>query len=386
MQMDPAAQRTHGNTMVRPRPKVQEGVAAKPVQSANAITRANPEKTVVLSTNLRQAARLAAIQTEIQVLAEASPVWSVRGVPEWRSVFLQGRAPFALIKRARASRFRLPRPVKEELLNRFCGDGVESRLPRVMIVAAHQDDESIGAGARLFHLSDAYIVHVTDGAPPHVSVAQRHGFSTPDEYADARWRELYDALAVAGVPRERLLPLGYVDGEVSNRLVDLCMRLTDLIDMIQPVVLLTHPYEGGHTDHDATAFAVHLACGVLRREGIRPPAVLELTSYHSRYGRKVMQEFLPYERADKAQRLILLDDDEQELKQRMLDCFVSQRHLFVHFSTAFEKFRPAPRYVFTRPPHEGQLNYERYGDESRGERWRSQAEQALKTLRVRARR
>ena len=35
----------------------------------------------------------------------------------------------------------------------------------------------------------------------------------------------------------------------------------------QPDVVLTHPYEGGHSDHDSTAFAVHLAAGILRRDG-----------------------------------------------------------------------------------------------------------------------
>ena len=366
-------------------PQAQEETPAKVIDICYA--QSTEKTTIVLSANLGQAARLGLIQSEIRMLGDAPTAWSVRGVPEWSGDPFQGKAPYTLIKRVRASRFRLARPLKQELLNRFCGDsGDASRLPRVLIVAAHQDDESIGAGARLFHLSDAYIVHVTDGAPLDVAVAQRHGFRDPDEYAEARWRELHSALAIAGVAKERLIPLGYVDGQVSGRLVDLCLRLTDLIDMLVPDVILTHPYEGGHTDHDATAFAVHLACGLLQREGIRPPAVLELTSYHSRYGQKVMQEFLPFERADRGQRIIHLDPEQQEQKQRMLDCFVTQRHLFDQFSTAFERFRPAPRYVFTRPPHEGQLNYERFGDAKRGSRWRQQAAHALRTLRVRGRR
>ena len=341
-------------------------------------------QTVTLD-SAKQAARVAAIETEIKLLADASLAWPVKGVQQWRGEAMRERAPFAVVKRGRAARFRLPRPLKAELIDRFCADADPgSSTPTTLIVVAHQDDESIGAGARLCKLTDAYVVHVTDGAPRDISVARRFGFATRDAYAEARHAEMMDALAVAGVAAERVIALGFVDGEASLRLVELCLRMTDLIDAIRPELILTHPYEGGHTDHDATAFAVHMACGLLRREGLRPPAVLELASYNSLNGERTVQEFLPHERADRDQRLILLADEEQELKQRMFDCFVTQQSVVTSFSTAFEKFRPAPRYVFTRPPHGGQLNYERYGNPRRGELWRKQAEVALRTLRIRS--
>ena len=48
----------------------------------------------------------------------------------------------------------------------------------------------------------------------------------------------------------------------------------DVLDDVRPDVVLTHAYEGGHSDHDATAFAVHLAAGVMRREGGKAPLSL----------------------------------------------------------------------------------------------------------------
>ncbi|MEO5568891.1 MAG: hypothetical protein ABIR92_10385, partial [Gemmatimonadaceae bacterium] len=58
--------------------------------------------------------------------------------------------------------------------------------------------------------------------------------------------------------------------------------------------MLTHPYEGGHSDHDSTAFAVHLATGMLLREGRRAPIILELTSYHNYGGARRLFSFLPF--------------------------------------------------------------------------------------------
>ena len=40
-------------------------------------------------------------------------------------------------------------------------DGAE----RAMVIVAHPDDETIGAGARLGGFREALVVHVTDGAP-----------------------------------------------------------------------------------------------------------------------------------------------------------------------------------------------------------------------------
>ena len=334
---------------------------------------------------MRQAARLAALQTEVRLLGEASATWVVPGMARWFNAKFQQQAPGAIVRRQRTARYRMPRKLKNELIERFCtvDDPALANTPTVMIVSAHQDDESIGAGARLCKLTDAYVVHVTDGAPRNPEVAQRYGFTTRDEYADARRRELLDAMSVAGVPEDHLICLGYVDGEASLRMVELVLDIAQLIDDHNPDIIITHPYEGGHTDHDATAFAVHLACGVLRREGIEPPAVLEMTSYHDRDGQRVVHEFLPHERADRDQRLIMLAEAEQAQKRQMYECFTTQHAVLSTFSTAIEKFRPAPRYVFTRPPHQGRLNYEKYGDPELGARWRRNAERALSRLRLR---
>lgn len=337
----------------------------------------------IVSPTDRHVVLMAAIESQIRWMGDEALRAPSTGISPWRTVFGE-QGPFAIIKR-KASRFRLPRSVKTQLIDRFvsAADRAQAASLTTMIVVAHPDDESIGAGARLRHLGDTYVVDLTDGAPRDLECAQRHGYATRDEYAEARRRELYSAMEVAGLPKDRLISLDFVDGEATLRLAELCLKVTELIDTLRPDVVLTHPYEGGHTDHDAAAFAVHLACGVLRREGVRPPAVLELTSYHARNGQKVVQEFLPHERADRDQRLVRLTAEDRSIKQRILDCFGTQRDLLSQFSTEFERFRPAPRYVFTEPPHEGTLNYELYGNPSRGKTWREYAERALRSLGMR---
>ena len=44
------------------------------------------------------------------------------------------------------------------------------RTRRAIVVAAHPDDETAGAGALLAELADPLVVHATDGSPDRKSV------------------------------------------------------------------------------------------------------------------------------------------------------------------------------------------------------------------------
>jgi hypothetical protein len=45
-------------------------------------------------------------------------------------------------------------------------------------------------------------------------------------------------------------------------------------------------------------------------------------------------------------------------KERMLACFTTQRNTISQFRTDVERYRWAPRYDFSIPPHDGCLYYE----------------------------
>lgn len=243
---------------------------------------------------------------------------------------------------------------------------------KTVLVAAHPDDEVIGAGGLLPQLGNVTIVHVTDGAPRDLRDASANGFRTPEEYAAARRRELLAALSLAGVGPGQTRRLGLVDQEASLDLAGLARRLAEVLAACGAEAVLTHPYEGGHPDHDATAFAVHQACAQLAR----PPELFEFTSYHESGGRMVAGEFLG---GSGGVSELLLDDASRARKRRMLDCFRTQRETLRPFGIEVERFRRAPRYDFTQPPAPA-VYYDRFPWGMRSSAWLERAREALAGL------
>ncbi|WP_437956042.1 PIG-L deacetylase family protein [Sorangium sp. So ce119] len=253
------------------------------------------------------------------------------------------------------------------------------RAPRCLVVLAHPDDETIGLGARIGRLDPIEVVHVTDGAP-------RDSRFMPAELADIgrerytalRREEVTRALAVAHVRASRLRCLGAVDQEAIEEAPSLARKLLDLFARTRPEVVITHPYEGGHPDHDAAALAVHSAAVLALWNGVSAPLLFEAASYHAARGHLVTGEFIPYPGVPEI--ALRLSDEEASRKRAMLDCFSSQQETLAPFGAEVERFRPAPTYDFRRPPHEGTLHYERLGFPIDGARWRKLAVKTLTLL------
>jgi LmbE family N-acetylglucosaminyl deacetylase len=233
----------------------------------------------------------------------------------------------------------------------------------VLIVVAHPDDEVIGAGALLCHLRNVTLIHTTDGSPRDTSDAFRAGFTTRERYALARRQELNCALRLAHIDPARAISLGFTDNETMFHLPELCLRLDEQLSLLNPDLILTHPYEGGHPDHDATAFAVH-------RCARRSDRIFELTSYHANEAGLETGVFLPN---GEPPVICGLSPEDSLTKTRMLACFQSQSAVLARFQVVPEQFRKAPRYDFTRPPHAGALHYERLPWGITGEHWRELA-------------
>jgi len=240
--------------------------------------------------------------------------------------------------------------------------------PRLLVVVAHPDDETVGAGALLSRLPDVWLLHATDGAPRDPRFMARSFHGTREEYARARRRELETAMALAGIGPDRLLSLEIADQEAVLELPRLVEGIARVCREIQPGRILTLAYEGGHPDHDAVALAVRRASPEIE--------TFEMPLYHAEPGteRMVVQEFLP----GPQEMLLTLTDEERDLKQRMIQAFATQEETLRAFlPPRDERFRPAPAYDFTRPPHEGRLQYEIWGFPVGGHRssqyitWRS---------------
>lgn len=236
---------------------------------------------------------------------------------------------------------------------------------KVMLVVAHPDDEVIGVGSRLGWFAHLMLVHVTDGAPANMTDATQYGFGTRQEYARARREELNCALAEARATPE-LVELGVPDQEATNNIPAIAQHIRELAQRFKPDLILTHPYEGGHPDHDACACAVQLA-------GPRVPRC-EFASYHAKDGCFHCSDFLPGYNGEVL--TIELDSAQRQQKARMIACFRTQQRTLAGFGTELERYRHAPVYDFTQPPHPGTLYYEMFPWGMTGERFREMAGKA----------
>lgn len=258
----------------------------------------------------------------------------------------------------------------------------------VVFVAAHPDDEVLGAGSLLTKPPAPVVVHVTDGAPRDLVDARAQGFTTREAYAAARHEEACAALALAGIDRARVLCLDAIDQEAMHALAPLARRLARLLAALDARTIFTHPYEGGHPDHDASAFVVHAARALLARKRDEPPVIYEFTSYFADpagHGPRTGVFLSPNRAADPRdqtsdEETVELSAPARALKERMLSSFRTQAAIVASFPTHTERYRPAPRYRFTVAPHAGPLHYETLGWRLSGERWRALAAVALDEL------
>ena len=221
------------------------------------------------------------------------------------------------------------------------------------MVVAHPDDEVIGLGTLLPDLAPGVlVVHTTDGSPKNPMDAEANGFQTREAYAQARREELFEALGLAGIAPEQTRVLGFVDQEASLDLVGLSRSLAKVLAEFQPELVVEHAYEGGHPDHDASAFAVHAACGLLAERGGTAPPIVEDTLYHAGQGGGIeIGAFLPHPERPEVTRPLTAEG--LDLKQRMIRAFWTQSRMLQNFPIGPERFREAPRYDFTSPPHPG---------------------------------
>ncbi|GLZ55721.1 PIG-L family deacetylase [Actinomycetospora sp. NBRC 106378] len=122
---------------------------------------------------------------------------------------------------------------------------------RVVVLAPHPDDETLGVGATLATWARAgaavTVLAVTDGEASHPGSPTL----SPARLVERRVAERTAALHRLGLAGAPVVRAGLPDGGVADRRADLAALLTDLVS---PGDTLLAPVPGdGHPDHDAVA-------------------------------------------------------------------------------------------------------------------------------------
>jgi N-acetylglucosamine malate deacetylase 2 len=242
---------------------------------------------------------------------------------------------------------------------------LEPLLGRTLVIVAHPDDECIAFGALLQRIAVPMVVYCTDGAPKDPYFWQEP-YGSREKYASLRREEARRALQLVGVREVNFLaddPDGrgqLIDQELFSALPLAYRLLHQIIGVHRPTALLTLAYEGGHPDHDSCNF---LTAQLAAKAGI--PAY-EAPLYHRAgwtgegINRLGLQRFV---RDSAAEIDIAPTEVELQRKRAMCERYPSQGDFLAFFGIRREVVRPLAKYDYTRPPHEGALNYEAW-------RWR----------------
>jgi LmbE family N-acetylglucosaminyl deacetylase len=233
----------------------------------------------------------------------------------------------------------------------------DALLGRTLVLVAHPDDESAGCGGLLQRIAEPIVAIATDGAPRDEFFWGKAGSRLG--YVRLRERELYHALALAGVSEIALLAHNagaqesFVDQELYRAIPEAIEELAAVVRRYRPDALLTTAYEGGHPDHDVCSFLA----AVLGKQYALP--VWEFPLYHRRQlGDMAFQRFLFASGREEDETVLEIRPEEMRIKRQMLAAYGSQHPFLGQFDPAREHFRPQHAYDYSHPPHPGHLNYE----------------------------
>lgn len=253
------------------------------------------------------------------------------------------------------------------------GIGELSPPTKCAVVVAHSGDEIVGAGCLLAKLSDVTVLHVTDGGDKDRSSAQ----PATEELA-TREEECLKALALANVSKEKVSSFAVPYSEAHLFLAELTKRIAFFLQQSAVEIVVTHPYEGGHPDHDATAFATHAALRLLKQNGFRPPVLFEMALHPGEDGVAKIPEFLWFGEGNVT--TLLLDERATKLKQQMFACFESQKQSMLASPIGPEKFRQPGDYDFSAAPPAAGSYYSFFGAGSVRTDWPVLTRRALAQL------
>ncbi|MGH9472659.1 MAG: PIG-L deacetylase family protein [Terriglobales bacterium] len=216
------------------------------------------------------------------------------------------------------------------------------------MLAAHPDDEAVGAAGWLAeHRGRLAVVFLTDGVPQQAA-CMAPGFSDRQVYKAVRRSEARAACATL-CPAAGLYFAPFGDQILHRSLAAASRWLEDTLRKVAPEALLCPAFEAGHPDHDAASLLGSLAAA---RWGV--PA-WEYALYTVWDGQLLRQQF-PGSDGFRRQ----LPRPLARRKRAALALYRSQQRTLAEFDAAVEAIRPMPDHDYTRPAR-GEAVYERWG-------------------------
>ncbi len=207
------------------------------------------------------------------------------------------------------------------------------KVKRLLVFAAHPDDETIACGGLLQRVPVALVVFAVDGAPAGYGIEGK--FGSLKKYSDERFKEAGRALGLArncSFQRLRMRSEAYFpDRRLFQYLAEAADSLVGIAREFLPDAIVSHAFEGGHIDHDA--------CSLLAR---RVADEVSLSQYEfplywkNENGLDIFQEFRDLQEDEME---LNLSEVEIATKAGMFAEYKTQREVMEMFPINKERFR-----------------------------------------------
>lgn len=221
---------------------------------------------------------------------------------------------------------------------------------RILLLAAHPDDEAVGCAASIRRAQEGgaeiLALYLTSGVPAadRLWSWQRGRY---DARVARRRREAERAAAILGIS-----PCGFCtwpSRTLAAHLDAACAEIGRVIERHQIDVLWAPAWEGAHQDHDAA----NLLAAVFRDR----VTAWEYAEYNFAGGIARSQTFIAELGGEEVLRLT---SEAAARKRAVLALYVSERGNLRHVRVEQESLRPLPAHDYSRPPHSGPLFWERF--------------------------
>lgn len=142
---------------------------------------------------------------------------------------------------------------------------------KILIVAAHPDDEILGCGGTMIKLrntNDINVVFMTDG------ISARETNETKKQFRKKRCDDLFKYLKL-----KKPIFFDFPDNKMDKvPLLDIVKKLETLIKKIKPKTIFTHYADCLNIDHKITSQAVMTACRPLKDNSVKRILSFEILS------------------------------------------------------------------------------------------------------------